>query len=294
LALVPRPISLRSGQVEFVKINAQREWRDLYQWLLGLSWPKFAGVALSTCIGINILFAGLYVLGGDCVEGMKPGQFLPAFFFSVQTLATVGYGHMYPRNLYGDVVSTIEIISGMFYLALVTGLIFVRFSRPTARIVFSKSVVIAPFNGRPTLMARVANLRHYNMVEAEFRIMLTRDEPFVESGEMFRHFYQLPLHFDRIVAFPAALTLRHTIDEQSPLYGASPESLEAARAIIMVSVVGIETVIPASVQTYKDYSPRDVLFGRRFVDIYTEGENRKLTVDYGRIDETEPAEVPAV
>ncbi|HEY4284501.1 MAG TPA: ion channel [Chthoniobacterales bacterium] len=286
---MPRPISLRSGQVEFVKINTQREWRDLYQWLLGLTWPKFAGVAIATCIGLNVLFAGAYAFGGDCVEGMKSGHFLPAFFFSVQTLATVGYGHMYPRDLYGHVVSTIEIITGMFYMALVTGLIFVRFSRPRARIVFSKCLVIAPFNGRSTLMARVANLRHYNMVEAEFRIMLTRDEPWAESGEMFRHFYQLPLHFDRLVAFPAALTLRHTIDERSPLHGATPESLEACRATFVISVVGIETIIPAAVQTYQDYSSRDVLFGRRFADIYTEGENRTLTVDYGRIDETEPA-----
>src|SRR6185437_7580897 len=123
------------------------------------------------------IFAACYALGGDCIAGMKPGSFSEAFFFSVQTLATVGYGHLYPQTLYGDVVSTIEIISGMFFLALITGLIFVRFSRPVARLVFSDCLVIAPFNGQPTLMARVANLRNYNMVESEFRIVFTRDEP---------------------------------------------------------------------------------------------------------------------
>jgi inward rectifier potassium channel len=288
---MPRPVSMRSGQVEFVKLNTQREWRDLYQWLLGLSWPKFAGVAVGTCLGINLLFAACYALGGECVAGMKPGSFLQAFFFSVQTLATVGYGHMYPQTLYGDVVSTIEIVTGLFWLALMTGLIFVRFSRPTARIVFSNCLVVAPFNGRTTLMARVANLRHYNMVDVQFSIMFSRDEPLLEDGEMFRHFYQLKLHFDRLVAFPAALTLRHTMDEQSPLYGATPESLEAARAVLMVGVVGVETVIPASVQTYKDYSSRDVRFDQRFVDIYTQMDNGTFTVDYGRINDTEP--VPA-
>jgi inward rectifier potassium channel len=281
-------ISTRAGQVEFVKVNTEREWRDAYQWLLALNWPRFAAVIGGAYIGINLSFAALYKFGGPCIAGMTPGSFAEGFFFSVQTLATVGYGHMYPQTSYGHIVTTIEIIVGMFWVAVITGLIFVRFSRPTARILFSKTVVIAPFNGRPTLMLRVANLRHHSMVEAEFRIMFMRDEPLLEKGEMFRHFYALKLHFDRIIAFPAALTLRHTIDEQSPLHGATPESLEASRALLLASVVGVETVIPASVQTQQDYSWRDIRFGERFAEIYSELEDGKLTVDYGRIHETEP------
>jgi inward rectifier potassium channel len=194
---------------------------------------------------------------------------------------------MYPQTPYAHLVTTIEIISGMFWLAVMTGLIFVRFSRPTARIIFSDSVVIAPFNGQPTLMLRVANLRSHSMVEAEFRIMFTRDEPLLEDGEMFRCFHALKLHFDRLIVFPAALTLRHTIDESSPLYGETPESLEASRALLMASVVGVETVIPAAVQTQKDYSWRDIRFGEHFVDIYTDHGEGRLTVDYARIHETE-------
>ena len=250
----PRTISTRAGQLEFLKINAGKEWRDIYQWVLSLTWSRFAALIAGVYIGINLLFAALYSLGGDCVAGMTPGSFLEAFFFSVQTLATVGYGHMYPQTPYAHVVTTIEIISGMFWLAVMTGLIFVRFSRPTARIIFSDSVVIAPFNGQPTLMLRVANLRSHSMVEAEFRIMFTRDEPLLEDGEMFRCFHALKLHFDRLIVFPAALTLRHTIDESSPLYGETPESLEASRALLMASVVGVETVIPAAVQSQKDYT----------------------------------------
>jgi inward rectifier potassium channel len=218
---------------------------------------------------------------------MKPGSFFEAFFFSVQTLATVGYGHMYPQTLYGHIVTTIEIMSGVFLLAVMTGLIFVRFSRPAARILFSKNVVIAPFNGCPTLMLRVGNLRHQSMVEVEFRIMFTRDELILE-GDNFRHFYNLKLAFDRLAAWPAALTLRHTIDETSPLYGATAESLEAQRALFVASVVGIDPVIPASVQTQKDYTSRDVRFDERFVEIYTEKGNGRLTVDYGRLHDTEP------
>ena len=283
-----KPVSLRSSHVEFVKINLEKEWRDVYQWVLSLTWPQFAALIAGVYVAINLLFAALYAMGGDCIAGMRPGSFFQGFFFSVQTLATVGYGHMYPQTTYAHVVTTIEIISGMFWLAVMTGLIFVRFSRPTARVVFSRSIVIAPFDGQPTLMMRVANLRASSLVEAEFRIMFMRDEPLKESGEMFRRFYSLKLHFDRLIVFPAALTLRHTIDETSPLYGETGDSLESGRALFVASVVGIETVISAAVQSQHDYSWHDVRFGERFVEVYTDHGDGRLTVDYGRLHETEP------
>ena len=282
-----KPVSLRSGQVEFVKVNTERfDWRDAYQWMLGLKWPQFAGFVAILYVALNLFFAALYTLGQNSIAGTNGGAFLDSFFFSVQTLATVGYGHMYPQTLYGHIVTTIEIMSGVFLLAVMTGLIFVRFSRPTARILFSRSALIGTLNGKPTLMVRVGNARQQSMVEAEFRIMFNRDEPLVEGGD-FRYFYNLKLHFDRLAAFPAALTLRHVIDEQSPLYGATPESLQASRAILIVSVVGIDPVISAAVQTQKDYLASDIRFGERFVDIYTSHGDGKLTVDYGRLHDTE-------
>jgi inward rectifier potassium channel len=288
-----RPVYVRSGQVEFLKLNLEKwEYRDAYQWLLSLSWPQFAALIAGVYIVINLIFAAIYALGSECIAGMTPGSYPEAFFFSVQTLATVGYGHWYPQTLYGHIVTTIEIINGMFGLAVMTGLIFVRFSRPAARILFSKSIVIGTLNGRPTLMLRVGNLRAQSMVEAEFRILFTRDEPILE-GDTFRHFYNLKLHFDRLISFPAALTLRHTIDEQSPLYGETPESLQASRALFTASVVGIDPVIPAAVQTQQDYNWRDVRFGERFVEIYSESGDRKLTVDFGRLHDTEPAAGPS-
>jgi inward rectifier potassium channel len=219
---------------------------------------------------------------------MRTGSFLDAFFFSVQTIATVGYGNMSPANLYGNILTTIEIMSGIFMVAVMAGLIFVRFSRPSAHIVFSKSVVIAPMNGRPTLMLRIGNLHQRSMVEAEFRILFNRDEQLLEGGD-FRFFYSLKLQFDRLPTFPAALTLRHVIDEQSPLHGATPESLEASRVVLIASVVGIDPVIPAAVQTQMDYTWREVRFGERFVEIYSDDGAGRLTVDYGRLHDTEPA-----
>jgi len=277
------------GQYEFLKINTgKREWRDSYHWILSLSWPQFAGLISGAYLALNLVFALLYELAPDSIAEMPRGSFSGAFFFSVQTLATVGYGHMYPTTLYGNILTTVEIMVGMFGLAVMTGLIFVRFSRPTARIEFTDKVVIAPFDGQPTLMLRVANLRHHSMAEAEFRIMFMRDEQ-IKEGDFIRRFYSLKLHFDRIITFPVALTLRHTIDEVSPLYGMTAETLQKSDARLVASVVGIETVIQAAVQSQKDYSWRDIVFGERFVEIYTETGEGQLTVDYGRLHETEAA-----
>ena len=171
-----RRVSVRSGQFEFVKLNTARwESRDLYHTLLTLSWPQFIGCLLGAYTLINVTFALLYLSVGGCIAEMPRGSFGSAFFFSVETLATVGYGHMYPATTYGHSVATAEIMVGMFGLAVVTGLIFVRFARPTARFVFSQTMVISLFDGQPALMLRVANLRHQAVVEAEFRLMLMRN-----------------------------------------------------------------------------------------------------------------------
>lgn len=281
------PISVRAGSLEFLKINAAtRDWRDAYHWILSLSWPRFTGVVFGCFLLLNVIFAIAYSLGGGCIAELPPGSFADALFFSVETLATVGYGHMYPVTLYGHAVTTIEIVVGMFWLAVMTGLIFVRFSRPTARLVFSKTAVIARFDGRPTSMLRVANLRHQAMVEAEFRLMLLLNQPVLE-GDYVRRFYPLKLNFDRLIMFPAALTLRHVIDEQSPLHGMTVADFERTDARLMTSVVCVDSVIQAPVQSQHDYGWREIHFGKRFVEMYTEVDDGRLTVDYALLHEME-------
>src|SRR6202043_1090892 len=170
-----RSISVRAGRLEFIKINtAKFDLRDTYHHILTLTWPRFAALVLVVYILINLVFAVLYLLGGRCIAELPPGSFSEAFFFSVETLATVGYGHMYPDTFYGHCLTTVEIVIGMFGMAVITGVIFIRFSRPTARILFSKSAVISPFDGVPALMLRVANLRHQAMVEAYFNMIMVR------------------------------------------------------------------------------------------------------------------------
>jgi inward rectifier potassium channel len=283
-----RPISTHAGRTEFLKINAAvGGWRDSYHWVLSLTWPRFALFLTSSYVVINLLFGALYFARPNCIADLEPGSFPHAFFFSVETLATVGYGHNYPATVYGHIIVTIEIFLGMIWIAVITGLIFVRFARPTARILFSNCLVIAPHDGRLSLMFRVANLRHTSMAEAEFRIIYSRDEHVLE-GEEIRRFYYLKLYPDRMISFPAALTIRHTIDEKSPLYGITPERLVKEDAFFVASTVSLELVMAASVQSMQDYAVEDIRFGERFVDVYQQLEDGRLTVDYGRLHETEP------
>ena len=283
----PRHIRVRYGQFEFVKLNAKKfDWRDTYHLILTLSWPGFAAFVFGTYLLINLVFASLYMLNAHAVAEMSPGSFSDAFFFSVETLATVGYGHMYPESVYGHLVAMLEIMVGMFGLAVITGLIFVRFSRPTARMRFSKVAVIAPFDGVPNLMIRLANLRHQAMVEPEFRMIFLRNITTAE-GEEVRRFRSLKLEFDHLIAFPAVLTVRHRIDEESPLFGMTPEDFQQQHIHIVASIVGVDTVIVAPVQSFGDYNYEQIEWNRRFVEIFDQNEEGQWTVDYARIDETE-------
>jgi inward rectifier potassium channel len=289
-----KPISrvTTASGIKFHKLNTKRwEWRDAYHWLLTLSWPKFSAFVLTLYLSINLVFSLCYYLHPNSLAGANPDSWADAFFFSVETLATVGYGHMYPETLFGHVVATLEIMTGMFGMAIITGLIFIRFSRPVARIVFSQNLVLSPFDGRPALMFRVANLRDQAMAEAEFRMMLTRDEP-AKEGESFRRFYALRLQFDRLTLFPAIITIRHVIDEDSPLYGRTVAEMERDAYRFAASIVCIDTVIPAPVQSHYTYSWKDVRVNHRFVEVYTDIGTDVLSVDYGRIHETEPSLVP--
>ena len=285
----PPPTDASDQSFEFLKLNtAGWEWRDLYHWLLTLSWPRFAAFLFGSYLVLNTFFAVFYCLGGACVEGMPAGSFPSAFFFSVETLATVGYGHMYPATVYAHLVATAEIMVGMFGTAVLTGLIFVRFSRPTARLLFSRVLVLSHFNGQPALMLRVANARRQAMVNAEFRLMIVRHDPTVEDSTMYR-FHCLPLQVDQMVIFPAAITIRHLIDERSPLHGETPESLVQRGTRFMASVECIDKVLQAAVQSECVYAAKDVRFGHRFCEMYSFEENGPRRVDYGRLHDTEPA-----
>jgi len=283
----PSPaIKVQAGHREFIKLHARRfDWRDIYQMVLTLTWPQFAGLILGIYLCINLVFAVLYLLAANCIAELVPGSFTDHFFFSVETLATVGYGHAYPATLYGHCVATLEILVGLFGLAVLTGLIFVRFSRPTARIKFSSVAVIAPFDGVPTLMIRLANLRHHAMIEADFRLLLMRSE-LTKEGEDVRRFYPLRLQFDHLISFPAALTVRHVIDQSSPLHGSTADDLKLTDSRMLASIVCIDPVIQAPVQKQTEYIHEQINWNRQFAEIYVEDASGRYTVDYSKFDDT--------
>ncbi|MBV9998222.1 MAG: ATP-sensitive inward rectifier potassium channel 10 [Verrucomicrobia bacterium] len=289
------PTPVRAGSVEYYKVNASDwDWRDIYHRLLSFSWPCFAALVLGCYLVINLFFAWLFWIGGSgAIANMEAGSFSDAFFFSTETLATVGYGHLYPMSLYGHVVATGEILVGMFGMAVITGLIFVRFARPAASLLFSQKLVISKFDGVPMLMLRVANQRNVPMVEARFRIMMIRTEA-TEEGEEIARFHELRLEVEGLIEFPAVLTIRHPIDEHSPLRGVTVRELERDHARFIASIVCTDPVVPAAVQSRQHYTWREVHFGERFVEIYAEShEHGGWLVDYGRLNDTEPLPWPA-
>jgi inward rectifier potassium channel len=276
------------GPFTIHKLNTKPwELRDAYHWLLTLTWPQFSAFVFVVYLGINLGFSIGYHLRPGCIAGMETNDWADSFFFSVETLATVGYGHLYPATFFGHLVATLEIITGMFGMAIITGLIFIRFSRPIARIVFSDALVLAPFDGQPALMYRMANLRDQSMAEAEFRIILMRNET-TREGEVLRRFYPLKLQFERLILFPAIITIRHIIDEDSPLHGATLADMEHDDHRYTASIVCIDTVIPAPVQSNHTYSWKDIRPNQKFVEVYREIDDNSLVADYSLIHTTEP------
>jgi len=287
---VVAPLVQRERSDQVAAIGLRTPWlRDLYHNLLILPWPIFLVVLAFVYLGLNIFFALLYLLDGDAIANARPGAFADAFFFSVETLSTIGYGQMSPATLYGHIVMTGEALVGLMLIAVAAGLMFARFSRPTARVLFSKVAVIAPHDGVPTLTLRLANVRRNQILEAQVSVTLVRDERTAE-GEWMRRFYDLRLERHRSPIFAMTFTVMHEIDPTSPLSKATPSSLAAESAEIVVTVLGIDEVTVQPVYARASYLAHEVLWNRRFVDVFTQTEAGRLAIDYRLFHDTEPIE----
>jgi inward rectifier potassium channel len=259
--------------------------RDVYHLLLTMPWRWFFGLQALAYLIFNTVFALFYLAAPGSVANATPGSFTDAFFFSVQTMATIGYGVMAPATLYGNVMVTIEALLGFASFAVAAGLIFGRFSQPTARVLFSRVAVVTSFNGVPTLMFRCANERANQIFEARVHVDFARQEMSAEGMEL-RRSYELGLARDRNPQFSLSWTVMHPIDVASPLYGIDPDLLAGQEASIVVTLTGIDETLSQTVFARTAYRADEILWGRKFVDILSETEEGETLVDYRRFHET--------
>ena len=280
---LPKRLTGRNGRYEIIvgKGVIPTFWRDPYYLLLTLSWFWFFVLTTVSYLATNALFALLYLAGGDCIENARSGSFFDAFFFSVQTMASIGYGAMYPRTDHANAIVTIEALAGLMGLAMATGLLFARFSRPTARVIFSRVAVITPYNGIPTLMFRTANRRHNLIAEAQIQASIVRDEITTEGHKMFR-FHDLALVRNRNPVFSLTWTVMHQIDESSPLYGMASEDLVREETRITISLTGLDQTVSQPIHARHNYLAQDILENRRFVDILLRSPKGERYIDYNR------------
>jgi inward rectifier potassium channel len=275
----------RTGLSLLTSLNA-------YHALLSMSWSTFLALVLLLYFLSNVFFGALYAsLGPEAlVDVTTPGSdlFVRGFFFSVQTFATIGYGTIHPVGVIPNLLVTIESYYSLLANALITGAMFARFARPTAKIVFSKVAVVAPYRGMTGLMFRIVNGRTNQLIELEAKVMFAR---FVnENGRVVRRFDILELERRRVTFFPLSWTVVHPIDSDSPLRGLTPADLVATDAEILILLTGIDDTFAQTVHARSSYKPEKIKFGRKFVNIYNEVEDGEpISIDVRKLSETEPA-----
>lgn len=261
--------------------------KDWFHWLLATSWPRVILVVMAAYIAVNVVFASLYALDPGGITNAKPGSFADAFFFSVQTLSTLGYGTMAPKSFYVNCIVTLESLAALSCFGLISGLVFSRLSRPSARVMFSHYAVIAPYEGGPTLMFRAANRRGNQILQAQIHVSLTRNEKTLE-GESIRRIYDLRLLRASSSFFNLTWTVRHPIDELSPLFGQTPESLAESETEIVVLLSGIDDVYGQTVHGRFAFNHEEILFNHRFVSMFGRDEQNHPTVNFAKFDAVEP------
>jgi len=271
--------TLRLGQTE-------HWWQDHYHRALTVPWWGFLLAAIGVYVTVNTLFAGLYLLQDGAIAHVGPGDFSGAFFFSVQTMATIGYGVLVPQTTYANILVTIEALLGLLMVALTTGLVFARFSRPTARMLFSRNAVIGMYDGMPTLFVRVANERRSDILQASATMTLVRDE-ITREGTMMRRFHDLPLARSRTPVFGLTFLLMHPLDADSPLRDATPESFAAVGGEIIVTVTGLNEMVSQTIHARVSYTAGEILWGHRFADIFGYTGDGRRAIDFSRFHDTE-------
>lgn len=258
---------------------------DAYHFLRSASWTAIILLFAGLFLGTNLVFATVLWLAHADVSNVH--GYLDYFWFSVQSLATIGYGVLAPEDTLSNTVVTIESFLGFAFTALTTGVFFARFSTPSARVMFSNVAIIGESDGQRVLMFRLANARVTAIVEASIHVYLTRDET-MKSGERTRRIYELPLRTPVQPSFALSWTVYHVIDEDSPLHGITDGDLKPGQANLIVTFQGIDDRLAATVHTRWSYQAEDLLFDRRFSDIIKVDPDGTRYLDFAPFHDTEP------
>jgi inward rectifier potassium channel len=281
-----RTVRLTNADV-LIRGLPRRIWQDLYHLSMTVSWPQLFGGFAACFVVFNLLFALIYRLAPDSIANINPPGYAGAFFFSVETLATVGYGDMHPQTMYGHLIASVQIFLGTLYLALLAGLVFARFSRPTARFLFAEAAVIRPIDGRTTLMFRSANARHNVILEASARLRMIYDSVTPE-GYRSRRIVDLELVREEHPLFVLGWNLMHIIDESSPLSGATPDSLAAVRAQFSLTLSGTDETTGQVLMGRAEYASNALKWNHGFRDVLAPDAAGMMIYDYARFHEVVP------
>jgi len=283
--LRPRRVEKRSYEIRV--IGAQHLYfRDAYHAFLRVTWRAALSGIIVVYLGINALFAVAFMYS-DGIVNATHGSFTEAYYFSIQTMGTIGYGAMYPKGPVANGLVIVESVLGLLMTALVTGLVFAKFSHPTARLVFCQDAVICPMEGVPTLMFRVGNERSNQIIDAQIRVVLMRTE-LTKEGTTFYRMIDLVLSRERAPALTRSFTVMHPITPQSPLYEQTPESLRAAEVELHISVMGLDDTSYQPVHAQSVYAESSILWGARLADILSEDANGDVTLDLHKFHDVTP------
>lgn len=263
---------------------------DVYHFVLTRSWLQFFLLVAAVFLVVNTLFALVYLSQPGAIQNAKPGSFEDHFFFSVHTLATIGYGSMAPQTRFANVVVTFEAFLGLIFVALMTGLTFAKFARPRAQVLFASRMVVQPRDGVPHLQFRVANWRHNQIVEAQLAVMLLVMET-TKEGETLRRPVPLELVRAKNAMFSLSWLAMHRIDESSPFHGDRDEVLRRLRAQgaeIFVSLSGLDETMGQQIVARQRYRLDDIVWDARYADILSIDASGRRTVDYHKFHDVEP------
>lgn len=263
-----------------------------YHSLLTMSWPRFFALISFAYFATNAIFASAYILSGpDALSGTTATtpreHLLEAFFFSVQTLATIGYGSVAPRSLAANLLVTMEALVGLLGFALATGLLFARFSRPNIRIAFSERAVVAPFRGGTAFMFRIVNLRSNQLTEVQATVTLSRMEG--DGLDRVRRFYELKLDRRRVLFMPLHWVVVHPIDDESPLRGVGREEFERGDSEILILLTAMDETFFQTIHVRSSYKPDEVAWSHRFSDMFLKAEHGRVGIDLRKLHDVEPA-----